>query len=85
MSTQSPTPPPPPQSYGPQYGASLPQMPTPTSELVFFLLVLFVIGLIVLIADDVGPQSWVTAATALTIGYMLSRGIAKLGKVLENR
>lgn len=83
MSTQPP--PPPPQQYERPYYGGMPPLPAPTSELIVYVLALFVVGMVVLIADTVGPQSFVTAATALTVGYLLSRGLAKLGKVYENR
>jgi hypothetical protein len=88
MSTPPASTPSPPPSQGyerPYYGPNMPSLPTPTSELVLYLLMLFIIGMIVLFADTVGPDAWITAAVALTIGYLLSRGLAKLGKVIENR
>ena len=87
MST--PASPPPPQGYdGPYYGAGMPQVPAPSGELVVFLVVWLVIALVTIVADDaggVGPGQFVTASVALAIGYMLARGIAKAGKVFENR
>lgn len=89
MATQStpPSPPPPPPSQyeRPYYGGNFPQVPAPTSELVFYVLILFIVGMIALVADTVGPGEFGTWAVALTIGYLLSRGLAKLGKVIENR
>jgi hypothetical protein len=86
MATQStPPPPPPPSQYERPYYGNLPQVPAPTSELVFYVLILFIVGMIALIADTVGPGEFGTWAVALTIGYLLSRGLAKLGKVIENR
>ncbi len=83
MSASPPSSPRPPQQ--PYYGSGLPPLPFPNGELVVFLFVIFVIGLITLVADTVDPTDFVTAATLLTVGYLLSRGLAKLGKVLENR
>ncbi|MBD0289751.1 MAG: hypothetical protein ICV74_00740 [Thermoleophilia bacterium] len=80
MSASAPAPPRRPEQ--PYYGPGLP--PVPNGELVVFLVVVFVIGLVALAADTVGPRDFVTAATVLTVGYLLSRGLAKLGKVLEN-
>jgi hypothetical protein len=57
----------------------------PTSELVLYTLALVIIALIVAVDDTVGAGSLVTALIALTVGYLLSRGLAKLGKVYENR
>ncbi len=66
----------------PYYGPALP--PVPNGELVVFLVIVFVVGLVALAADTVGPRDFVTAATVLTVGYLLSRGLAKLGKASEN-
>ena len=88
MSTP-PAPPPPTQGYErPYYGGSMPPVPLPSVELVVFLLVWFVIGLITLVADGregVSPPQFVTGSVALAIGFMISRGLAKLGKVIEGR
>ena len=69
----------------PYYGPGAPPIPVPTGELVVFALVWLVIGIITLAADNVSAPQFVTASVALAVGYMLSRGLAKLGKVLENR
>jgi hypothetical protein len=45
---------------------------------------LFIVGMVALISDAVGAREFGTWAVALTIGYLLSRGLAKLGKVFEN-
>ena len=80
---------PPPQGYErPYYGSSGPPIPVPTSELVIFLLVWVVVGLATLIADGregVNPLHFVFASVALAVGYMIARGIAKAGKVIEGR
>ena len=84
------TPPAPPaQGYErPYYGANLPPLPVPSGELLVFLLVWLVIGLITLVADGaegVNPRHFVAASVGLAVGYMIARGIAKAGKVYENR
>lgn len=81
MATQ-PTPPSPTQPY---YGAGIPPVPAPTGELVVFLLAWLVVFLVTLIADSVDWPAFVTATTLLAAAFVLSRGIAKAGKVLENR
>jgi hypothetical protein len=81
MATQ-PTQPPPQQPY---YGASMPPLPAPTGELVVFLLAWLVVFLVTIIADSVDWPAFVTATTLLAAAFVLSRGIAKAGKVLENR
>ena len=81
MATQ-PTQPPPQQPY---YGAAMPPLPAPTGELVVFLLAWLVVFLVTLIADSVDWPAFVTATTLLAAAFVLSRGIAKAGKVFENR
>jgi hypothetical protein len=81
MATQ-PTQPPPNQPY---YGGMMPPVPAPTGELVVFLLAWLVVFLVTLIADSVNWPAFVTATTLLAAAFVLSRGIAKAGKVLENR
>ncbi|MDQ3859800.1 MAG: hypothetical protein M3327_15380 [Actinomycetota bacterium] len=84
MATQSTPPPPPSQYERPYAGGNLPPLPAPTSELVLYVLMLFIVGMVALISDAVGAREFGTWAVALTIGYLLSRGLAKLGKVFEN-
>jgi hypothetical protein len=81
MATQ-PTQPPPQQPY---YGAAMPPLPAPTGELVVFLLAWLVVFLVTIIADSVDWPAFVTATTFLAAAFIISRGIAKAGKVLENR
>jgi hypothetical protein len=86
MATQPTQPPPqqpPPQQ--PYYGAAMPPLPAPTGELVVFLLAWLVVFLVTLLADSVDWPAFVTATTLLAAAYVISRGIAKAGKVLENR
>ena len=88
MST-TPTQPPPTQAYErPHYGGGpgMPPVPFPSGELVVFLLVWAVIGIIT-VATDGRPTAdqFVTLSVYLAIGYMLARGIAKAGRVFENR
>jgi hypothetical protein len=84
MSTQQTPPPPPTQSYGqPYYG--MPTMPSLNGELIVFVLVWVVIFIITLASDTVDWPGFVIATTWLTAAYIISRGIAKAGKVLEGR
>jgi hypothetical protein len=83
MSTQQ-TPPPPTQSYGqPYYG--MPPVPTLNGELIVFVLVWVIVFIVTLAADTVDWPGFVTASVVLAAAYMISRGIAKAGKVIENR
>ena len=84
MSTQSPTPPPP-SGYGAQYGPGIPPIPVPNPELAVYVLSLVVVGIVALATDDVVAPFWVEFAKWATAAYLVSRGIAKLGKVFENR
>lgn len=83
MSTQQ-TPPPPTQSYGqPYYG--MPALPSLNGELIVFMLVWVIIFIITLASDTVGWPQFVTLTVWLAAAYIISRGVAKAGKVLEGR
>lgn len=88
MSTTPPPPQPPPPGYDQGFygtGAGLSQLPTINGEFVFFVFVWAVFGIIALASDEIGASEFVTATVPLAVAYILSRGIAKLGKVLEGR
>jgi hypothetical protein len=53
------------------------------AELVLYVVVVLVIGLIVLVSDQLGAGAFVSALQWLTIAYILSRGIAKATRVYE--
>jgi hypothetical protein len=80
----STAPPPPPQQSG-YYGPGLPPIPVPHAELIVYVLAIVVLGIIALAAETVDARELVVYGTFLTIGYLLSRGLAKLGKVYESR
>ena len=54
------------------------------AELVLYLAILLLLAIITLASDAVDAGGFVTATTVLTVGYLLSRGIAKAGRVLEH-
>ena len=82
MSTQQTPPPPPTQSYGqPYYG--VPSMPPVNGELVVFVLVWVIVFIVTLADDQVDWSGFVMASVVLAAAYMISRGIAKAGKVHE--
>jgi hypothetical protein len=72
----------PPRTYG--YAAPAARLPIPgNAELAVWLLVWFVIFLLWLITDEVTSRDFAFLTVILTVGYMLSRGIAKASRVLE--
>ena len=87
MSTMPPEQPPAGGSSRPAYGYNAPnvaRMPIPgNAEFLLYVVIEIVFALIWIIADSVNTLTWVTMTTALTFGYIISRGIAKAGKVLE--
>jgi hypothetical protein len=91
MSTTPPEQPPPAEEppraapYGLRPGnIDFARMPIPgNAELIVFLLVWLVIFLIWLFSDEVGAGTFATLTVALTFGYLISRGIAKASRVLE--
>jgi hypothetical protein len=81
--------PPPPQGsgYG-GYGRMAPNinaiMPVPgNGELVVYILATILIAIIALASDRVDAPAFVTSFTVITLGYLISRGIAKASRVLE--
>jgi hypothetical protein len=87
MSTTPPEQPPTGGAGRPAYGYNVPnvgRMPIPgNAEFAVYLLVELIFVLIWIIADSVNTLTWVEFTAILTFGYILSRGIAKAGKVLE--
>ncbi len=82
---QPSTPPPlPPQYTGlgrPVSGAILP-VPG-NAELAIWLIVEIVLAIVCATSDSFDPHGWAVATTWLTAAYILSRGIAKASRVLE--
>jgi hypothetical protein len=88
----STTPPEPPRSSTQEYGRSGPNVnlnlgatwPTPgNAELLVYILATIVVGIIALASDAVDSGGFLTAFTAMTFAYLISRGIAKASRVLE--
>ena len=71
----------------PAYGYNAPnvaRMPIPgNAEFAVYFLIELIFALIWIIADSVNTQQWVLYTTVLTAFYILSRGIAKASRVLE--
>jgi len=60
------------------------RMPVPgNAEFALWAFIEIVFVLIWIIADSVNTQQWVLYTTVLTAFYILSRGIAKASRVLE--
>ncbi len=71
--------------YTPGPGNAFANLPVPgNAELVVYLAVVILIAIIALASDAVDAGAFVTALTALTFGYLISRGIAKASRVLEH-
>jgi hypothetical protein len=89
MSTTPPEQPPPQPPSTARYGLSpgnvdFARMPVPgNAELAVFLLVWLVIFLIWVFSEEVGAGQFAVLTVALTFGYLISRGIAKASRVLE--
>lgn len=73
---------------GPGYGRPMPNigaiMPMPgNAELVVYILATVLIAIIALASDRVDAAAFVTSFTVITLAYLISRGIAKASRVLE--
>jgi hypothetical protein len=53
------------------------------AELVVYVVAVILVAIIALASDAVNSGAFVTSFTVLTLAYLVSRGIAKAGKVLE--
>jgi hypothetical protein len=89
MSTTPPEQPPSTSTGG--YGGMTPNLgnvnailPIPgNAELVVYVLAMILLTIIALASDGFDVGGWVTSFTAITIAYLVSRGIAKASRVLE--
>ena len=66
---------------GPVNGAILP-VPG-NAELVIFFIVEVILAIVAAVASDFDAHGWAVATTWITAAYILSRGIAKASRVLE--
>jgi len=63
---------------------SMARMPTPgNAEFLYVVLALILVAIIALIAETIGVGDWMTYFTVISAAYILSRGIAKASRVLE--
>jgi positive regulator of sigma E activity len=72
----------------PQRTSNLPtdvaRLPIPgNAELLIYILALFIAMLVCWIADSLGSADWFAFFRWVTVAYILSRGIAKASRVLE--
>jgi hypothetical protein len=59
-------------------------LPVPgNAELAVWFIVEIVLAIVAAIADDFDANGWATATMWLTAAYLISRGIAKASRVLE--
>jgi len=72
--------------YGPYtaMGRDIARMPIPgNAEFLFWLLLEIVFAIIWIAAKTVDTRFWVTITTVTSFAYLISRGIAKASRVLE--
>jgi hypothetical protein len=81
---------PPEQSSRPAYGYTsgstldLARLPIPgNAEFLIYVVVILILGLIAWQDDHVSADRFVWGATWITVGYFVSRGLAKATRVLE--
>jgi len=78
--------PPSPRTYGYQPGTTLDiaRLPIPgNAEFLVYVIVLLIFALIAIFDDQVSSDRFVWGATWVTVGYFVSRGLAKATRVLE--
>ena len=83
---QPPTAPEPTIASGPAWGnmPDMARLPIPgNAEFAVYVTATIVAALVCWIADTLGAQSWFTFFTVATAVYILSRGVAKASRVLE--
>jgi hypothetical protein len=84
--TQHMPPPPssPPPGYGPMMGWQGARMPVPgNAEWLLWFLVEIAFAIIWAASDSVDASLFVTVSAVITFAYLISRGIAKASRVLE--
>ena len=60
------------------------RMPIPgNAEFLLYFVALFLAGLVIWIAPNLGSATWIDFLKWTTVAYLLSRGIAKASRVLE--
>ena len=70
--------------YSPGATLDFARLPIPgNAEFVVYVLILIVLAIVARIYKHVGANDWMFDATIITAAYLLSRGIAKASRVLE--
>ena len=68
----------------PNMPTNVARLPIPgNAELAIYLIVLIIVWLVCWIADDLTAGNWVDFVKWTTSAYLISRGIAKASRVLE--
>ena len=68
----------------PNMPTNVARLPIPgNAELGVYLIVVIILGLICWISDNLGVGNWVDLVKWTTSAYLISRGIAKASRVLE--
>ena len=68
----------------PNIPSNVARLPIPgNAELALYLIVVIILGLICWISDNLGAGNWVDFVKWTTSAYLISRGIAKASRVLE--
>jgi hypothetical protein len=68
----------------PNMPSNVARLPIPgNAEIALYLLVVIVVWLVCWISDDLGAGNWVDFVKWTTSAYLISRGIAKASRVLE--
>ncbi len=68
----------------PNMPSNVARLPIPgNAELVLYVVALIIAMLVCWISDSLGSQDWLTFFMWTTIAYILSRGVAKASRVLE--
>ena len=66
-------------------GSPLTGMPLPfNSELVLYLLILILFAILWAATDEITAGVFASLTAAITVGYLISRGIAKASRVMEH-
>jgi len=87
MSTQPPAAPPPaapPPYYGPG-PSGMPPLAIPNMEFVVYVVAILVLGIIAAVADSVHWSHFVSIGGWITAAYLISRGLAKMGRASDTR